>query len=149
MKRPLVQVVSGIAFRANRIFLQQRPSSKDFPFRWECPGGKIERGESPKQALAREWLEELSVNVSVVSAKPIWYGVFETENVRVERRRIGLTFFHVRLHGDPDPREGQGFGWFDRIEFSQIKHSLAPGNQRAHEVICRLWTRERLEEERP
>jgi 8-oxo-dGTP diphosphatase len=143
MKRPTIQVVSGVAFRDGRILLQQRTARRDFPFTWECPGGKVEEGEQPIQAIAREWTEELDVLISIVNLRPIWYGVFETEN-----GRIGISFFHVEMHGDPDPQEGQDFGWFSLTEMRALGRSITPGNYRAREAIYRLWNRVRKQEEK-
>ena len=62
MKR--IEVVAGIIQDGGRVFATQRGygSYKDF---WEFPGGKMEPGETPQQALARELKEELAIDVNV------------------------------------------------------------------------------------
>ena len=62
MKR--IEVVAGIIQDMGRVFATQRGygSYKDF---WEFPGGKMEPGETPQQALARELKEELAIDVNV------------------------------------------------------------------------------------
>ena len=57
-------VVAAIIRRDDEVFATQRGygNYKDW---WEFPGGKIEAGETPKQALAREILEELAADISV------------------------------------------------------------------------------------
>lgn len=59
-----IEVVAGIITDSGKIFATQRGYGdyKDF---WEFPGGKMEPGETPQQALARELREELSVEVDV------------------------------------------------------------------------------------
>ncbi len=59
-----IHVVAAIIRRDDEVFATQRGygNYKDW---WEFPGGKIEAGETPKQALAREILEELAADISV------------------------------------------------------------------------------------
>ena len=59
-----VDVVAGILLKEGRIFATQRGKG-EFKGGWEFPGGKIEPGETPEAALARELREELAVEVSV------------------------------------------------------------------------------------
>jgi 8-oxo-dGTP diphosphatase len=46
-----------------RVLIAQRPASKDMAGLWEFPGGKVEAGERPEQALIRELREELGIAV--------------------------------------------------------------------------------------
>lgn len=61
-----IDVVAAIIRRDGRIFTTQRGYG-DWKDWWEFPGGKIEPGESPEQALVREIREELSVDIGVDS----------------------------------------------------------------------------------
>ena len=62
MKR--IEVVAGIIKDSNKIFATQRGYG-EFKDGWEFPGGKMEAGETPQEALARELKEELAIDVSV------------------------------------------------------------------------------------
>jgi 8-oxo-dGTP diphosphatase len=64
--RRRVLVVAGlIAGDDGRVLLTRRRADQAFPLKWEFPGGKIEAGESPEQALARELAEEIGVTAEV------------------------------------------------------------------------------------
>ncbi|MBQ1911975.1 MAG: (deoxy)nucleoside triphosphate pyrophosphohydrolase [Bacteroidales bacterium] len=64
MSNPSIEVVAAIIRKDGRIFATQRGYGpwKDW---WEFPGGKMEAGESPQEALLREIREELSIDITV------------------------------------------------------------------------------------
>ena len=62
MKR--IEVVAAIIRKGNKVFATQRGYG-DWKDWWEFPGGKMEAGETPEQALKREIREELSTEISV------------------------------------------------------------------------------------
>jgi 8-oxo-dGTP diphosphatase len=60
-----VPVVCALIERENRFLLAQRPAHKLLPLKWEFPGGKVEFGEAPADAVLREIREELGANIVV------------------------------------------------------------------------------------
>jgi 8-oxo-dGTP diphosphatase len=59
-----IEVVAAVICRDNEVFATQRGYG-DYKDWWEFPGGKVEKGEMPEQALAREISEELAVEITV------------------------------------------------------------------------------------
>ena len=65
MSRSRKLVVAGLVVRDGRVLISQRRADQALPLQWEFPGGKVEAGEAPVAALARELREELAIDVSV------------------------------------------------------------------------------------
>ena len=66
MRRPVTQVACGVLIdKKGRFLLGSRPEGKPCAGYWEFPGGKIEPGETPQQALKREIEEELDTEIAV------------------------------------------------------------------------------------
>lgn len=87
------------------VLLAKRPASKVYAGFWEFPGGKVERGESLKQALVREVREELGVEVEI--AYPWITQVFTYPHATVR-----LHFFRVPVwRGEPEAIEHEGLTW--------------------------------------
>ena len=61
----MTRVVAAIMVKDGRILICQRTKHQSMPLKWEFPGGKIEVGEQPRDALRRELEEELGINAEV------------------------------------------------------------------------------------
>lgn len=79
-----IEVALGILVRRGKIFIQKRPGKGLMPHLWEFPGGKIQEGETPEEALAREFREELELEIRNIG--------------RITTIRHGYTSFKVTLH---------------------------------------------------
>lgn len=64
-------VAAALTHGDGRILLQQRPVGKQHAGLWEFPGGKVEPGETPEQALVRELAEELTIQVDPAALEPL------------------------------------------------------------------------------
>lgn len=102
----IIPVVAGALMQADGQFmLGSRPAGKPYPGYWEFPGGKVEAGETPYQALVRELQEEMGITVT--HATPWLRRVHHYEHASVE-----LLFYRVwAWDGEPQPHEGQSFAW--------------------------------------
>ena len=100
--------------------LAQRPEGKPYPGYWEFPGGKIEAGEDPRRALARELEEELGIRVT--AATP-WI----TRMYTYTHATVRLHFFRVTgWEGEPRPLEDQAIAW-QRVGHADVAPML-PAN---------------------
>jgi 8-oxo-dGTP diphosphatase len=103
---PVVEVSAAVLQRPDGSFLlAQRPAGKIWAGHWEFPGGKVEAGESTRDALVRELREELGI--TVITAYPWITRVFTYPHATVR-----LSFFRVTAwQGELYPHEGQQFSW--------------------------------------
>lgn len=102
----MVHVAAGVILNeSNQVLLALRPLHKHQGGLWEFPGGKVEAGESVEQALARELLEEL--NLEVLACEPFLL----TEHDYGDKQ-VCLDVWLVTAHaGQPVGREGQRLDW--------------------------------------
>lgn len=67
MSKKIINVVAAAIEKDGKFFCAQRPEGKSLGGFWEFPGGKLENGESPEQALIREIKEELNSDIEIIS----------------------------------------------------------------------------------
>jgi 8-oxo-dGTP diphosphatase len=90
-------VVAGALVRGGRLLLARRQEGGVHAGLWELPGGKVEPGETPEEALDREWREELGVRVPY--SEPWTFASFRTDT-----RHVTLLVLLVRaVEGEPGP----------------------------------------------
>jgi len=65
LRKPELAVVAGLIVCDSRILVCQRRRDDSHPLQWEFPGGKVEPGEIPQEALVRELREELGVEATI------------------------------------------------------------------------------------
>lgn len=116
-----VEVVAAVLQRPDGSFLlAQRPAGKVYAGWWEFPGGKVEKGEAPGHALARELHEELGIEVRVAYPWITRVHVYEHATVR-------LNFFRItEWRGEPHGREQQAFLW-QRLD-APMAEPMLPAN---------------------
>jgi 8-oxo-dGTP diphosphatase len=116
----MTEVVCGvIQDDIGRFLACLRPAGKHLGGMWEFPGGKVEAGESPKAALARELREELGIDVRVGAAlKPVEW--------TYDRGQIRLLPFLCRIiRGVPRPLEHEQLRWCPPCDFASLPWAAA------------------------
>ena len=95
-----IVVAAGVLVEAGRVLLAQRKPGAHLGGAWELPGGKVEEGEDPRDALRRELAEELGIAVEVGDVLDVAFHRYTEAD-----RTVLLLFFLVsRLPGSPDPQ---------------------------------------------
>ena len=116
-----IDVAVGILMKPNGdVLLGQRPAGKPYAGYWEFPGGKVDPGETILDALKREFMEELGIEVLAADE---WCGV---EHV-YEHAHVRLHFFISRdWRGEPQSLEGQAFAWQGEVSVEPLLPATIP-----------------------
>jgi len=126
-----LKVVAAVIIEKGRILLCRRPEGAQDAGRWEFPGGKVKKGETPQSALTRELMEELAL-----VARPVRrLAVIDT--VKPGGKAIRLQFFlAVVKSGEPRPMERQQVAWV--VPDKLMEYDLcAPDRRMAAELLDR------------
>lgn len=108
-------VVGAILVDQGKILCAKRGPGRALANLWEFPGGKIETGESPREALQREIQEELQVVVKVAKE------AFETTSYSYDFGVVHLTTFLCRLEsGVPQLTEHVDLKWLAPAELMTV-----------------------------
>ena len=104
---PLFVVAAAMVDARGRVLVQQRPPGKAMAGLWEFPGGKVEAGETPEAALARELREELGVAAPVDAMRPCAFA-----SAPAGDRHLVLLLYTLReWAGEPRPLEASALRW--------------------------------------
>lgn len=124
----MLRVVAGVIVRDGLILIGQRPPGKSHALEWEFPGGKIESGETPRQALARELREELEIEADIGR---------EMERYRYgysSKSPLELIFLEVEAFtGEPVNRAFHEIRWVRRVDLTS--YAFLEGDRKFIETL--------------
>lgn len=120
MTGDVIWVVAGVLRCSNGKFLMhRRPEGKAHAGLWEFPGGKVEPGETPVNALIRELGEELGVSIAPSDCTPVG---FAEQDAATSQNPIVILLYTVRQWtGEPQALEGGAVDWFAAGEISALE----------------------------
>lgn len=105
---PLLLVAACALIDADgRVLISQRPAGKKLAGLWEFPGGKIEPGETPEEALIRELKEELGVVTKTACLAALTFASHSYDSFHL----LMPLYACRRYEGIAAPREGQAIKW--------------------------------------
>ncbi len=121
-----------------RVLLAQRPEGKNLAGMWEYPGGKIEDGETPEQALCRELEEELKIGVRPEDCLPLAFASYPYREFHL----VMPLFLCRRWTGGPVPAEGQRIAWTpgQTVGLDPEKYPMPPADDVLSERLRQFLT---------
>ncbi len=112
MSGKIIEVSAGLVFRDGKLLITQRPANGHLGGLWEFPGGKREPGETFEQALHRELMEELGIEVEI-------HDLLETITHDYPEKSVSLGFFRCRWRRhEPQPIGCPALAWVRRDELA-------------------------------
>ena len=103
----LLVVAAALIDMDNRVLLAQRPKGKQLEGLWEFPGGKLDAGEGPEEALIRELREELGVTVKPACLAPLTFASHAYEDFHL----LMPLYLCRRWEGFVQALDGQALRW--------------------------------------
>lgn len=131
MKTVLVSAAALIDIDG-RVLLAQRPAGKSMAGLWEFPGGKVEPGETPENALIRELHEELGIDTWTSCLAPLTFASHSYDDFHL----LMPLFACRKWNGIPAPREGQALKW---VHAENLKNYPMPAADIPLVPILRDW----------
>ena len=123
----MTEVVAALLWRGERFLICRRPAHKARGLLWEFVGGKVEPGETPQAALARECREELAVDIQVGDA------YMEVTHTYPDLT-VHLTLYHGSIvRGEPQRLEHTDLRWITPAEIPQ--YDFCPADEA---ILARL-----------
>lgn len=108
MTKPILLVAAAaLVDRDNRVLISKRPEGKSLAGLWEFPGGKVDPGETPEEALRRELKEELGIEVCETCLAPFTFASHSYEAFHL----LMPLFLCRNWEGNLAAREGQELAW--------------------------------------
>ena len=113
----LLVVAAALIDADGRVLVQQRSAHRSMAGLWECPGGKVEPGETPETALVRELREELGIDTETACLAPAGFA----SEALGSKHLLLLLYVCRKWRGVPAALDAQGLKWVRPLDL----HGLA------------------------
>ncbi len=114
-QRGVLLVAAGLILRDGNVLVGQRRKSDRHAMKWEFPGGKVEQGETPQQALVRELREELAIEASA------GHEIARYSHSYPSGTTVQLLFYAVtEFTGTPDCRAFEQISWQSGVPVNSV-----------------------------
>ncbi len=127
----MISVTAAVLTHKGRILIARRPRGDRLAGYWEFPGGKLEKGETPRACLKRELYEEFGIRTRI--------GPFIDQNeYRYDHIAVRLLFYRAELEsGDLKPAVHDAVRWVTPTQMGRYR--FAPADR---PIVARLQTRD-------
>lgn len=130
-----LEMAAGVLTRDGRVFVQQRKPEDIWGGLWEFPGGCVEPGESPQQAVVREWREETGFATRVVKPLAIVRHTFTNHRITLHAFLLDLASADAMTACPPPPVLTEAVAW-QWLPLAQIGNIPLPAPHRKLAEVC-------------
>ena len=123
-KRSIVIVAAcALVNEARDVLIAKRPPGRSLAGLWEFPGGKIEQGEGPEEALVRELKEELGIEIAKVDLTPLTFASHAYPDFHL----LMPVYLCARWKGTLAAQEGQELLWVRPEDL--VRYDMPPADE--------------------
>lgn len=120
-----IAIVAACALvnEAREVLIAKRPPGRSFAGLWEFPGGKVEQGEGPEEALVRELKEELGIEIAKVDLTPLTFASHAYRDFHL----LMPVYLCARWRGTLAAQEGQELLWVRPEDL--VRYDMPPADE--------------------
>ncbi|MCK5136133.1 MAG: 8-oxo-dGTP diphosphatase MutT [Bacteroidales bacterium] len=110
----MTEVTCAIIIQKERVLVTQRSEQMPHALKWEFPGGKVKKGETPESCIRREIREELGIEIEVDQLLPSVRHAYDTHSIKL------IPFICKKMKGEITLSEHNSYRWVPIIELEEM-----------------------------
>jgi len=134
-------VACALVDEDNRVLIARRPEGRHMAGLWEFPGGKVDLGELPEQALIRELAEELGIDVTQSCLAPLTFASHGYEDFHL----LMPLYVCRQWNGEVEAKEGQEIAWVRPNRLAD--YDMPPADEPKRETLRELLNNKKKPDE--